>query len=169
MKKQIIILDIIVLMALAFSGCRKNEKDIKQDEQKQTDVYETERDAEMEKTNQMILTVNDRELTATLSDNSSAEALKELLAEEPITIEMKDYGNMEKVGKIGTDLSTNDEEITTEAGDLILYMGNSFVIYYAPNTWNFTKLGKINDVTVQELKNILGAGEVKVTLSLQKY
>ena len=116
----------------------------------------------------MILTVNDRELTATLSDNSSAEALKELLAEEPITIEMKDYGNMEKVGKIGTDLPTNDEEITTEAGDLILYMGNSFVIYYAPNKWNFTKLGKINDVTAQELKNILGAGEVKITLSLQK-
>lgn len=168
MKKQIIILDIIVLLALAFSGCRKNEKDIEQEEQKQTGICETERDAEMEKTNQMILTVNDRELTATLSDNSSAEALKELLAEEPITIEMKDYGNMEKVGKIGTDLPTNDEEITTEAGDLILYMGNSFVIYYAPNKWNFTKLGKINDVTAQELKNILGAGEVKITLSLQK-
>ena len=60
----------------------------------------------------------------------------------------------------------NDEQITTEAGDLILYQGNSFVIYYAPNSWNFTRLGKINDVSEEELREILGDGDVTVTLSL---
>lgn len=73
---------------------------------------------------------------------------------------------MEKVGSLGQDLPVNDEQITTEAGDLILYQGNSFVIYYAPNTWNFTRLGKINGVSAEELQDILGEGDITVTLSL---
>jgi hypothetical protein len=107
-----------------------------------------------------------RELTATLVKNSSTEALKELLKDSPLTIDMHDYGNMEKVGGLGKNLPTNDERITTESGDLILYQGNSLVIYYAPNTWTFTRLGKINDVTQEELKAALGSGNITVTLSL---
>lgn len=118
--------------------------------------------------NQITLTINGTVLTATLADNSSAESLKNLLVNEPLTIKMQDYGSMEKVGPIGTDLPTNNEQITTEAGDLILYMGNALVIYYAPNSWNFTRLGKINDVSAKELKNILGSGGVDVTLELVK-
>lgn len=105
-------------------------------------------------------------LKATLFENSSTEALKELLADEPLTINMSDYGNFEKVGSLLTSLPRNDEQIVTEAGDLILYQGNSFVIYYDTNEWNFTRLGKINNVTEKELKTILGSGNVTVTLSL---
>lgn len=79
---------------------------------------------------------------------------------------MSDYGSMEKVGPLGQSLPTNNERITTRAGDLILYQGNQFVIYYAPNSWNFTRLGRINDVSAAELRNILGSGDVSVTLSL---
>lgn len=118
--------------------------------------------------NQITLAINGTVLNATLSDNSSAQSLKDLLAEGPLTIAMRDYGSMEKVGPIGKDLPTNDEQITTEAGDLILYQGNAFVIYYAPNSWNFTRLGKINDVSGKELKEILGSGNVDVTLELVK-
>lgn len=105
-------------------------------------------------------------LTATLAANTSAEALAAALSKGPITVTMRDYGNMEKVGPLGFGLPRNDEEITTEAGDIILYQGNALVIYYAPNSWNFTRLGKINDVTNEELKAILGDGGVTVTLSL---
>jgi hypothetical protein len=112
----------------------------------------------------MKITISGRELTATLAQNSSTEALKELLKAGPIAIQMRDYGNMEKVGGLGRSLPTNDERITTEPGDLILYQGNALVIYYAPNTWNFTRLGKINDVTQEELKKALGEGNVTVTL-----
>lgn len=73
---------------------------------------------------------------------------------------------MEKVGNLGTNLPTNNEQITTEAGDLILYQGSALVIYYAPNSWNFTRLGKIQNVTADELKEILGDGNVTVKLSL---
>ena len=114
----------------------------------------------------MKITVGNRELTATLAANSSTEALKEWLMTGPVTINMRDYGNMEKVGGFGRSLPTNDERITTEPGDLILYQGNAFVIYYAPNTWSFTRLGKINNIMQEELKSALGNGNVTVTLSL---
>lgn len=114
----------------------------------------------------MKITIGDSSLTATLIDNSSVDALKAALAEGPLTIEMRDYGSMEKVGSFGMDLPRNDEQITTEAGDLILYQGNAFVIYYAPNSWNFTRLGKIDDVSPEQLREILGDGDVTVTLSL---
>lgn len=116
--------------------------------------------------NVMKITVGDTTFTATLADNSSAEALKEMLMEGPLTIDMSDYGNMEKVGPIGKNLPENNEQITTEAGDIILYLGNSLVIYYDTNTWNFTRLGKINDVTQAELKEALGNGDVIVIFSI---
>lgn len=116
--------------------------------------------------NVLTIEVGDNVLTATLVDNSSVDALKEALSEGPIIIDMRDYGDMEKVGSLGMELPRNDEQITTEAGDLILYQGGAFVIYYAPNSWNFTRLGKINNVTAEELREILGEGDVTVTLSL---
>ena len=116
--------------------------------------------------NVMNIKIGDTLLTATLVENSSVEALKEALAEGPITVDMRDYGNMEKVGSLGMDLPRNDEQITTEAGDIILYQGNAFVIYYAPNSWNFTRLGKIDNISAEELREILGDGNVTITLSL---
>jgi hypothetical protein len=57
-------------------------------------------------------------------------------------------------------------QITTSAGDLILYQGNMFVIYYAPNTYSFTRLGKIDNTTREVLLSVLGNGDVTVTLSM---
>jgi hypothetical protein len=116
--------------------------------------------------NIMNIQIGDIKLTATLADNFSTDALIEVLSENPITLEMRDYGNMEKVGPLGMDLPRNDEQITTEAGDIILYQGNALVIYYAPNSWNFTRLGKIDNISSEELKAILGVGNVTITLSL---
>lgn len=120
------------------------------------------------KSNGMIITIGDTMLTVTLVDNSSVEALKKALSEAPITIEMRDYGNMEKVGFLGQNFPRNDEPITAEAGDIILYQGNALVIYYASNSWSFTRLGKIDNITQKELKDILGDGNVTVTLSLSQ-
>ncbi|MDE5853641.1 MAG: hypothetical protein K2H19_01070 [Ruminococcus sp.] len=116
--------------------------------------------------NIMYITVNNTKLSATLSDNSSAEALKNLLFEGDLTINMSDYGNFEKVGNIGTSLPQNNERITTESGDLILYQGNQFSIYYDTNSWSLTRLGKLNNITQAELKKLFGDGDVTVTLSI---
>jgi len=116
--------------------------------------------------NLMNIQIGDKILTATLVENSSVDALKEALSEGPITLNMRDYGSMEKVGSLDMYLPKNHQHITTEAGDIILFQGNQFVIYYAPNSWNFTRLGKINNVSAEELKEILGDGNVTITLSL---
>ena len=81
---------------------------------------------------------------------------------------MSDYANFEKVGSLGFSLPRNDKDITTMPGDIILYQGNQITIYYDTNTWNFTKLGKIENITQKELKEILGDGDVTVTFSLNK-
>ncbi len=139
---------------------------VNDEEQNSLDTYETESVMEGDMMTSINLTINNQVLTAELANNTSAEALVELLQDGPLTINMRDYEKMEKVGSVGTSLPTNNEQITTEAGDLILYMGNALVIYYAPNSWNFTRLGKIQNVTADELKEILGDGDVTVTLSL---
>ena len=108
------------------------------------------------------------ELTATLVDNSSATAFYELLEKGPVTIKMTDYGNFEKVGSLGTSLPRNDTQITTTAGDIILYQGNQITIYYDTNSWNFTRLGKVDGVTQAELKKILGKGDVTAVFEILK-
>lgn len=110
------------------------------------------------------ITVGDYELLATFEDNSSAEEFKQLLAQGPVTVEMDDYGGFEKVGSLGTTLTRNDRQITTEPGDVILYQGNQITIYYGTNTWSFTRLARIDDPT--DLKAKPGEGTVQITFSL---
>ena len=119
--------------------------------------------------NTLKLTVNGRPFTATLEDNSSVAALKERLTQGDISIRMNDYGDMEKVGSLGFTLPRNDVQTTTSPGDLILYQGSSFVIYYYTNSWSFTRLGKVDGVTSREqmLDLLGGIGEITVTLSLK--
>ncbi len=108
------------------------------------------------------------ELTATLTDNSSAIAFYELLKNGSVTIDMYDYGSFEKVGSLPKSLPRNDKQITTEPGDIILYQGNQITIYYDVNSWNFTKFGKVEDVTQVELKQILGKGDVTAVFSVME-
>ncbi len=109
------------------------------------------------------LTVNNEELIVNLDNNSSSQALVESLENGPQILSMEDYASMEKVGKYKK-LPTNDKQITAKPGDLILYLGSALVLYYESNSWNFTKLGSIENKTQQELKDILGAGSVNIKL-----
>lgn len=110
------------------------------------------------------ITVGDYELLATFEDNPSAQEFKQLLSQGPLTLTMEDYGNFEKVGPLGTSLTRSDQQITTQPGDVILYQGNQITIYYGTNSWNFTRLARINDPS--DLKAKLGDGTVQITFSL---
>ena len=129
--------------------------------------YDTLSLKEEKSDNKLKISVNGTELTASLENNSSAQALAALLKQGNITVDMSDYGNFEKVGELPQSLPKNDENITTVPGDIILYQGNKITIYYAENTWDFTKLGHINNITQEELKALLGDGDVTVSLSIQ--
>ena len=111
------------------------------------------------------VTVGGTTFSATFADNSGAQALKELLADGDITIEMSDYAGFEKVGSLGQSLPTSNSQTTTQAGDIVLYQGNQIVIFYGSNSWSYTRLGKIDDLT--GWTEALGSGSVSVTFSLQ--
>ncbi len=114
----------------------------------------------------MKIQVGDTTFTATLAENSSVDGLKELMADGPLTLHMSDYANMEKGADLGVTLPQNNEQMNTQAGDIILYQGSTFVIYYDTNSWSLTPLGKIDNVDAESLKEALGTGDVTVTLSL---
>ena len=111
--------------------------------------------------------VGDTQLVVTLADTDAARALAEKLQEGPVTVSLHAYGGFEKVGPLGQSLPANDERITTEPGDVILYQGNQITIYYDQNTWDFTRLARIEDVTREELLSVFGEGDVKVILWIE--
>ena len=116
---------------------------------------------------ELVIEANGQRFYADFEDNSSAEALKEKLNSGPVEIDMHDYGGFEKVSPLPWDLPRNDESITTVPGDVILYQGNQITIYYDENTWNFTRLAKIGNVTREKLLEALGDGDVTVRLWIE--
>lgn len=134
----------------------------------QTEIQPTEsmqESTEQEVTEmKMKIQIGDTTFTATLAENSSVDALKELMAEGPLTLNMSDYASMEKGADLGVTLPQNNEPMNTQAGDIILYQGRTFVIYYDTNSWSLTPIGKIDNVDAEELRRVLGTGDVTVTL-----
>ena len=118
----------------------------------------------------MYLTIGGVTKTATMVSNSSTEALVAQLQQGNITYEAHDYGNFEKVGALGYTFPQNNTQITTEPGDLILYQGSNLCIYYDTNSWNFTRIGKLDGMTQTEIKTWVNAGgdNVRVTLSISQ-
>ena len=139
-------------------------------EQEATEIQPTEStqaDTEQEATEmKMKIQVGDTAFTATLAENSSVDALKELMADGPMTLNMSDYADMEKGADLGVTLPQNNEQMNTQAGDIILYQGRTLVIYYDTNSWSLTPIGKIDNVDAESLRKALGAGDVTVVLSL---
>lgn len=113
----------------------------------------------------MTLQIGNSSFTATLENNPAAAAFAEMMSDAPVTIQMSDYSGFEKVGSLGTALPADDSRTTTHAGDIVLYNGNQIVIFYGSNSWSYTRLGKIDDLSGWE--DALGSGDVTVTFSLE--
>ena len=116
--------------------------------------------------NTMNLKVNNSTMKVKLSENAATKALVERLKEGAITYNAHDYGGFEKVGALGFSLPSNDTNITTEPGDIMLYTSNQLCIFFDSNSWEYTPIGKIEGMTKQQLKDAFGTGEVSITLSL---
>ena len=115
----------------------------------------------------VVLKVGGNTMTATLTDNEATRELTKLLEHGDLTIRMSDYGGFEKVGALPQSLPTSNTQITTEPGDIMLYQGNQMVIFYGPNSWSYTRLGKIDGATASNLRQFLGNGNITMTLSLE--
>ena len=112
----------------------------------------------------MNVQIGDTSFTATLEDNVATSELIEMMREAPITINMNDYSGFEKVGPLGRSLTTDNHQTTTFAGDIVLYSGDQIVMFYGSNSWSYTRIGKIDDLTGWE--DALGSGSITAVFSL---
>ncbi len=113
------------------------------------------------------ISVGDSTLEMILEENESTKELLELLKEGDIIMSASNYGGFEKVCKLGTSIASNDEQITTKAGDVMLYQGNQIVIFYDSNSWAYTKIGRI-DTSQEILEQVLSGDDSEVTLHLKQ-
>ena len=115
----------------------------------------------------MYITIGEQTQSATLVDNEATRELVAALQNAPITITLND-NNFEIWGSLGRSLATNNEQMTAQPGDIVLYNGSNICIFYASNSWSYTRIGKIDGLSESELRTFLKAGEsnISVTLSL---
>ena len=106
-------------------------------------------------------------VTVEWEDNESVQALRDLCTDNPLTIQMSMYGGFEQVGSIGQSLPRDDQQTTTGAGDIVLYSGNQIVVFYGSNSWAYTRLGHITDQNAAGMSELLGNGDVTITISME--
>ena len=115
------------------------------------------------------ITIGGQTQSVTLVNNTATQELVAALQNAPITVTLND-NNFEIWGSLGKSLTTKNEQITAQPGDIVLYNGSNICIFYDSNSWSYTRLGKIDGLSDSELRTFLKAGEnnTTVTLSLAK-
>lgn len=111
------------------------------------------------------LQVGQTAFAVTLADTNAARALAQRLARGPLELSLRDYAGFEKVGALGFSLPASDRQTTTGPGDIVLYQGDQVVLFYGSNSWSYTPLGRVDDLT--GWADALGGGDVQITLSLE--
>ena len=139
----------------------------KTDNATETSIQEQVKEEIKEENIDMIkIKVNSNILEVKLEDNEATKSLIERLKNGDISVNANEYGGFEKVGNLGFSLPRNDKSITTSAGDIVLYQGNQISLFYNSNSWSYTKLGRVQNISSRELKDILGSGNVTLVISL---
>lgn len=123
---------IISLILLSVSACQK------------TSVKQQEDISNITTKQDLILKIDDVEIPVIWCDVEAIKELKEEVSNNTITIYMSMYSDNEQFGSLNKNYMTNDQQMTTEIGDIVLYNSNQLVVFYGPNSWSYTKLGKIN-------------------------
>lgn len=181
MKKMWTLLCLIAIM-ISLVSCGKNNRKVQTldsavepsgiDSKSQTDISQELEYAHTQAaqapnmdTKNMKVQVGDEVFSAVLEENMAAAAFEEMLEDGPIVLQMRDYSGFEKVGNLGTSLPASNKQTTTKAGDIVLYNGNQIVIFYGSNSWSYTRLGHIADLTGWE--EALGKDDVIVSFSLE--
>ena len=164
MKVALLILQIF-LFAAGLSSCNStrpttNETGSSTNENQESENESNEDENEMK----LKLEIKDYEFDVTLEENDASHELVEMARNEQITINFEDYGGFEKVGPLGRSLTTDNTRITTKPGDIVLYQGNQIVMFYGSNTWSYTMLGHVDDLTYWE--EALGDDDVVATFTL---
>lgn len=143
----------LLMSTLLLSGCINNKSN--KDNQSEDEITDNIPEEEI-----MKLEIDKNVLDVTWNDNASVTALNEI---KPLTINMHLYGGFEQVGSIGKSIVSDDKKITTKPGDIVLYSSNQIVVFFATNTWSYTKLGHIN-LSENELNTLFNKNNVTLKI-----
>lgn len=169
MKKFLSLL-LVLVFAVGIAACSAAQQsdDTSTLNSTQSAITEAENTDETEDITEMKMNVKigSSTFTATLEDNTATRELIEMMQQAPITIDMSDYSGFEKVGPLGRSLTTDNYQTTTRAGDIVLYNGNQIVMFYGSNSWSYTRIGKIDDLSGWE--DALGSGSITAEFSIAK-
>ena len=143
----------LLMSTLLLSGCINNKNN--KDNQSEDDITDNIPEEEI-----MKLEIDENVLDVSWNNNASVTALNEI---KPLTINMHLYGGFEQVGSIGQSIVSDDKEITTKPGDIVLYSSNQIVVFFGTNTWSYTKLGHIN-LSDSELNILLNKSNVTLKI-----
>lgn len=113
---------------------------------------------------ELYLKIGEEPVEVRWEENESVSFLKDYVKEEALSADLSMYGGFEQVGSLGVSVPRNDVQTVTESGDIVLYSGNQIVIFYGSNSWSYTRLGHIENKSPSEMKELLGNGDVTVTL-----
>lgn len=112
----------------------------------------------------MVVKIAETAVQVMWENNETVDSLKKLVSDKPLSISMSMYGDFEQVGSIGQSLPRDDAQTITVAGDIVLYSGDQIVVFYGSNSWAYTRLGHISDKNEKELTELLGNGDVTITI-----
>lgn len=68
-------------------------------------------------------------------------------------------------GSPGFSLPQSDTRLTTQPGDIVLYLGNQIVLFYGSNTWSYTRIGTVAGLTNTQIADLFRAGESRVSVT----
>lgn len=101
---------------------------------------------------------------ADLVDNEATRKLVKRLEQGPVEVQMREFGGFEKTGPLGFSLPRVESRMTARPGDVLLYNGNTILVFFGQNDWSYTPIGKIRDV--EGLLRALPEGRLTMTFSL---
>ncbi len=153
MKHSILILTLMMtMMSSGVSSCSKNDDNNNPDDNNDLTG------------NTIRITVGSQTFTATLANNNTVRAFRDLL---PLAVNMVELNGNEKYYDLPTGLPTNaSNPRTIRNGDLMLYGSRTVVLFYETfnTSYSYTRLGAVNDPS--GLASALGSGNVTVTFEL---
>lgn len=115
---------------------------------------------------EMIMKIDGQAVPVTWEENESVAELKNQAEQGTISVQMSMYGGFEQVGSLGRSYPSNDSQITTQNGDIVLYSSSQLVLFYGSNSWAYTRLGKINLLS-SKVTELLSNQNVTVTISVE--
>ena len=161
----------LILLAGALLGCDQISQDNGPQMIDEPTVASSQPEASVEPTvkvqttQNLSIQVNNTTMTIELTDTDAAREFASKVSQGDIVVNLRPYGGFEQVGELPWTLPRSDRQVTTEAGDVMLYQGDQIAIFHDSNSWSYTPLGKIVGYDADTLGWVHGGEELQAVIS----